>query len=237
MSSDVELYENSTQDYDKLQSLRPDYMGAKAALLELALKHLAGNFNLVIADFCCGTGINTKMLAGRLPVAKAVLVDINNDFLEIAKKSGINAEVETVPMDILKVDFHAGADAVISMFAYHHVPDENKMDFISQAKDALKDGGLLFLGEIYSPGKTTTLEYYKYLYSSIPKKSPELEQFLMQTAQSDHFEYKVAKKFADDQLKAAGFSLLESKMIWPTDSHFKDGNVGTFVEVWQRSDK
>ncbi len=233
MSTDVELYEKSTDHYDQLQNLRPDYMNAKKALFDLALKHLADKIDITIADFCCGTGINTKMLAGRLPVSKAVLVDINDKFLEIAQHSGINAQLEIVPSDILKVDFHANADAVISMFAYHHVPDEMKADYISQVRDALKDGGLLFLGEIYSPNKKTTLDYYNHLYEVIPKKLAELHEFLMQTAQSDHFEYKVAKKFADAQLQSAGFKVVESKKIWP-DGYFDDADIGTFVEVWKR---
>ena len=233
MKSDVDLYEELATDYDKLQNLRPDYTGAKDALLDLALAYLKGKSNLVIADFCSGTGINTKMLADRISISKATLIDINKEFLSIAKDSGINAKIETIPMDILDVDFHSGADAVISMFAYHHVPDDKKADFISQVREALKEGSLIFLGEIYSPDKETTLEYYKYLYDSIPKKSAELERFLMQTAQSDHFEYKVSKKFADAQLQAAGFRLLESRKIWPIDPHFPDKNVGTFVEVWQ----
>lgn len=233
MYSDVELYEKTAGNYEKLQMLRPDYTGAKSALLDLAQIYLKGKSNLVIADFCSGTGINTRMLADHISIAKAVLVDINKEFLEITRNSEIKAQVETIESDILKVDFHSGTDAVISMFAYHHVPDDKKAEYIFQVREALKEGGLLFLGEIYSSNKETTLEYYKYLYESISKKSPELERFLMQTAQSDHFEYKVLKKFADVQLQAAGFKLLESRKIWPTDYHFEDKNVGTFVEVWQ----
>lgn len=103
-------------------------------------------------------------------------------------------------------------------------------------RDALKDGGLLFLGEIYSPDKKTTLDYYNHLYEVIPKKSAELHEFLMQTAQSDHFEYKVAKKFADAQLQEAGFKLIGSRKIWP-NGYFVDADIGTFVEVWQRFNK
>jgi SAM-dependent methyltransferase len=233
MASDVELYEKKAEDYDLMQNLRPDYVGAKSAFLELAQNYLRGKNDLVIDDFCSGTGINTRLLADRISIAKATLIDINEQFLQIAKNSEIKAQIETVASDILDADFHSGADAVISMFAYHHVPDDRKAEYISQVREALKEGSLLFLGEIYSPDKETTLEYYKYLCDSIPNKSPELERFLMQTAQSDHFEYKVAKKFADAQLQAAGFKLLESRKIWPTDPHFNDKNVGTFVEVWQ----
>jgi cyclopropane fatty-acyl-phospholipid synthase-like methyltransferase len=119
------------------------------------------------------------------------------------------------------------------MFAYHHVSDDRKADYIKKVKEAMKkEGGLLFLGEIYMPNKEVILKYYDNLYNSIPKKSVALKNFLTQTANSDDFEYKVSKDFADGQLKAAGFELVESKKIWPGDNIFgKD--VGTFVEVWK----
>jgi ubiquinone/menaquinone biosynthesis C-methylase UbiE len=109
-----------------------------------------------------------------------------------------------------------------------------KADYIEKAKDVLKKDGIILLGEIYVPDKEVTLEYYRQLYNEIPKKSAELERFLMQTANSGRFEYKVTKEFADKQLIEAGFELVESKKIWPTDDRFGT-NVGTFVEVWKLS--
>jgi len=106
------------------------------------------------------------------------------------------------------------------------------MDYLKKVKEVLKKDGLLFLGEIYMPDKETTIEYYRKLYESIPEKSQELKDFLTQTAESDDYEYKVAKYFADGQLREAGFEKLESRKIWPLDDEFgKD--VGTFVEVWR----
>ncbi|OHA29301.1 MAG: hypothetical protein A3F51_01690 [Candidatus Taylorbacteria bacterium RIFCSPHIGHO2_12_FULL_45_16] len=212
--------------------LRPDYASAKSTLLELALKHLSSQGGVVLADFCCGTGLNTKMLAGRLPIEKAILIDHNKEFIDLAKQSDINASIEPVVGDILQVPLVRCADAVVSMFAYHHVRDDQKMDYLKKVKEVLKKDGLLFLGEIYMPDKETTIEYYRKLYESIPEKSQELKDFLTQTAESDDYEYKVAKYFADGQLREAGFEKLESRKIWPLDDEFgKD--VGTFVEVWR----
>jgi len=61
--------------------LRPDYAQAKGALLKLALMHLGSRKGITITDFCCGTGGSTKMLAGRLPIGKAILIDHNKDFV------------------------------------------------------------------------------------------------------------------------------------------------------------
>ncbi len=233
MNSDVNLYTDTTNLYDKLQNLRPDYMGAKTALIDLGTKYLIQRKDIILADFCCGTGSNTKMLAERLSVAHSILVDINKEFIEIAKNSKIKAKtIEPIVNDILSVHLSSHADAVISMFAYHHVPDDSKLDYIKKMTEVLKKDGLLFLGEIYIPNKELTIKYYEQLYNSINHKTPELKRFLMETAKSSHFEYKVKKAFADKQLFSANFSLLESKKIYPTDDSF-DEDIGTFVEVWK----
>ncbi len=235
MNSDVNLYEESTDSYDKLQNLRPDYTGAKNSLLDLAFKYTGGVKTVSLADFCCGTGINTKMLAEKLSISYSILIDINKKFIEIAKSSNIKTKIKTVVSDILKAKlpfFTQKVDIVVSMFAYHHITDEHKYIYIKKIAEFLKKDGLLLLGEIYLPNKELTLEYYKKVYNSIENKSPELERFLMETASSNNFEYKVPKEFADKQLISANFTLLESRKIYPTDNSF-DKDVGTFVEVWK----
>ena len=57
---------------------------------------------------------------------KVVLIDINKQFLNIALDSNIKADrVETIEGDILDVKFTQETDAVLSVFAYHHVPDKD----------------------------------------------------------------------------------------------------------------
>ncbi len=240
---DIDLYSSNPAHYEDIQMLRPDYASAKAALLDLALTHLGSRKGkekkgIVLADFCCGTGLNTKMLADRLPVARAVLIDHNAQFIGMAMASQIAAEIEPVVGDILEADLSCRADAVLSMFAYHHVEDGQKMKYLKQVKKALMPGGLLFLGEIYLADKQMTRAYYQKLYAAIPEKSEELQHFLSQTTESDAYEYKVTKAFADAQLHEAGFELVESRKIWPvraggpTDDAFGT-DAGTYVEVWR----
>jgi ubiquinone/menaquinone biosynthesis C-methylase UbiE len=230
MKADIDLYESSADRYDEFQMLRPDYADAKKAFLELATKHLKDKKHISLIDFCSGTGADTKLLAENISISQATLIDINKEFLEIAKNSNIKTNIKTIVSDILVAGIRPEADVVISMFAYHHISDDKKAGFIKKMKEALKPGGIVLLGEIYMPDKATTIEYYKQLYGSISEKSPMLEKFLMQTAQSEGFEYKVSKEFADRQLADAGFELLESRKIWPKEI---DNKIGTFVEVWQ----
>ncbi len=233
--SDIDLYNKSPKEYEHLQHMRPDYVGAIGEFLDLATKYLKDKKDVTIADFCCGTGENTERLVGKMKIRRATLIDINKEFLRIVmeKKFGIE-EVIPVVSDILEAQVPNDNDAVISMFAYHHVTDDRKAKYISAAKAALKSGGILLLGEIYSPDKQTTLDYYEHLIRSIPgaEQNVPLQTFLRQTAQSDDFEYKVSRAFAHEQLKRAGFELIEAKKIWPTDDTFPI-DIGTFVEVWR----
>jgi ubiquinone/menaquinone biosynthesis C-methylase UbiE len=233
--SSIDLYTAHPDHYDQLQHLRSDYVGAQQAFVGYAVKYLNGVKDAAIVDFCSGVGKDSKLICDRIPIDTVRLVDINEDFLKIASETGINARnVIPIHSDILKADVGNNSDAVVSMFAYHHVRDSDKAVYIEKVRDALKLGGILFVGEIYSPDRETTLRYYEHLIRSIPtaSKNKELRTFLLQTAQSDDFEFKVSRKFAHDQLTAAGFELLESKKIWPVDDSFSP-DVGTFVEVWK----
>lgn len=234
--TDIDLYAKSTKSYEDLQKRRPDYSRSLNVLNDLVNKYLNGREDLVIADFCSGTGSNSKLICKNHKVNKVTLIDINKEFLNIAKDSGINAKnVEIIESDILDVVLEEKYDLVISMFAYHHVKDADKIKYIEIAKNSLKAEGILILGEIYLPDRSTTLKYYDYLLNSIPSdlRAPELEKFLEQTAQSEDFEYKVSQEFAHSQLKNSGFNLLESVKIWPLDDSFEE-NIGTFVEVWKK---
>lgn len=232
--SDIEVYTHNPEHYETLQFKRPDYRAGIDAFVALSKKYLKRGFD--VADFCSGTGSNSKLVSGELGgLGQVLLIDINKDFLDIGTKSGIGADkLLTLQSDILKARFDKRYDAVIAMFAYHHVRDAEKAKFIEQIKSALKKDGTVILGEIYSPDKATVLKYYDALYNAVSEndKGDELKNFLKQTAESGDFEFKVSRSFAHKQFKDAGFVLLESKRVWNGDGQF-DADTGMFIEVWQ----
>ncbi len=234
--ADIELYADKPNLYNRLQHSRPDYAGAVDAVVEMATRELSERMNATVADFCCGTGSITKTIAEKLGgIKRAILIDINWEFLKIARASHIKAEYIGVRCsDILNVRLGNESDVVLSVFAYHHVPNDQKQKYVSQVRSALKPGGVLILAEIYMPDREATIQYYKNLYESVSlrEQNPDLHKFLMQTAQSDEFEFKVSKDFADTQFRKNGFKLLESKKIWPLDSKSAQ-EVGTFVQTWR----
>jgi len=230
--TDIDAY-IEFERYMKFQHCRPDYNGAILQSLKFAKEYVKRK-DVVVGDFCCGTGSNTKMFADIVGnVRKSVLIDINKGFLEIAQNSKIKTkELVIHHNDILDVKLEKDCDMVFSIFAYHHIPDSRKPRYISQIKNCLKKGGILILAEIYFDKKSQCLEYYDKLLKKIPKnrKIAGLGKFLEQTAKSNGFEFKVSKKFADTQFKQHGFKLIEEIKIWPKGP---DSDLGTFVQVYR----
>ncbi len=54
--SDIDLYTIHPDHYDKLQQMRPDYVGAQQAFMDLAYKYLEGKERVSLVDFCGGVG-------------------------------------------------------------------------------------------------------------------------------------------------------------------------------------
>jgi ubiquinone/menaquinone biosynthesis C-methylase UbiE len=231
---DIEIYE-SANDYEKFQVLRPDYNSAIIKSIELARKYIPPKGNVVVSDFCCGTGMNSNKYASDSKIKKVNLIDINSKFLEVARDSQINSDkVNIFNKNILDYCPSKESKIVCSIFAYHHLPDNQKVLFLKKIKESLANRGILIFTEIFFSSKELELEYYTKLIDEIPKDvmSKDLELFLRQTSTSSDFEFKVSKEFADNQLLESGFTLLEELKIWPTDKTF-DRSIGTFVQIYR----
>ena len=102
---DIELYSHP-KNYETFQSKRPGYINAIKSSLNLAIKSLKGKKDLVLADFCSGTGQNTlKFSKLNSSLKKVILIDINKEFLEIAKNSNIKSkDVILINRDVLKAE-------------------------------------------------------------------------------------------------------------------------------------
>ena len=230
---DIDLYTESPELYDQLQQLRPDYLEAVQAAAVLAGRY-AANSEIRVLDLCCGTAATTLKFSLLRALTRVELVDMNADFLRIAKASGIRTrELTTINIDVREYRPSKQFDVVFSMFAYHHVPDSDKEAYVKTIESALTQGGVLLLAEIFLPDKDSERAYYHALLQTIPKHehTEELESFLEQTANSTDFEFKVSKTFADAQFVEKGFRLLEEQKIWPKTQD----KEGTYVQVYRKS--
>lgn len=234
--SDIALYTNQTNEYDELQHLRPDYREAERVSIDLVAKYSA-SAAINVVDFCGGSGSFMQKLAERIRIDDSLIVDINKCFLDLAKDRmrGI-AEVRTLCSDIIVAEINNQFDWVLSIFAYHHVPDDKKIQYLQKAFNALKHGGRMILTEIYLPDRASALAYYEKVLSEIPlhQRRKSLEVFLRQTAQSTQCEFKVQKSFMEAQIKEVGFRVIEEQKIWPLNDSFSV-DVGTFVTILQKT--
>jgi len=228
---DIDLYTQSPELYDTLQEMRPDYVDALDVSARLAARYTA-NADVRLLDLCCGTGAATYEFSKRNPLARVELVDINADFLRVAKSKGIaTQELSVVDRDVRRYQAHRDFNVVFSIFAYHHMPDPDKGAYIGTIANSLVPNGFLVLAEIFFRSKTTEKAYYHQLLEAIGENDhwEELESFLEQTANSTDFEFKVPKGVADEQFREKGFHLVEEQKIWPKTQD----EDGTYVQVYR----
>jgi ubiquinone/menaquinone biosynthesis C-methylase UbiE len=105
-----------------------------------------------LLDLGAGDGIATAMVAERQPVERAVLVDFSEPMMDAARErfslSGSGPAVSFVIGDFRESVWHeqvarAGPfDAVVSRFAIHHVPDEDKRALYGAVLEWLVPGGM-----------------------------------------------------------------------------------------------
>jgi ubiquinone/menaquinone biosynthesis C-methylase UbiE len=232
---DIDAYRHGDK-YEKFQYLRHDYVKAISISMELAKKHTKERDQIIVSDFCCGTGSNTKKYAELMNgIKKSILIDINKEFLEVLKLSKIKTDkLKVINKNVLEFNPEKESDIVLAIFAYHHILNEEKEIFIKKIKESLKNNGILIFTEIYLPTKELCVKYYDKLFEEIHKDKviSGLKEFLQQTAESSDFEFKVSKNYANKQLLDNGFTKIEEVKIWPLDNTFEP-DIGTFVEVYR----
>lgn len=230
---DIDLY-NNPENYDTLQMSRPDYRLAIEKEVSFAKDFLVTRQDAKILDLCSGTGLVGRKACESIS-AEVNLVDENPKLQEIAEKMDWGTcKVQTQCVDVLRAVLPgAHFDLVISSFAYHHLPDSDKKEFLKMAHRALKSDGRVVIAEIYIPNRVLIQKYYLHLIDSVPEhqRTQELKDFLTQTAKSEDYEYKVSRDFAQRQFDEVGFEVVYEERIW---SYSEDQNVGTFVQVLKK---
>ena len=102
-----------------------------------------------VIDLGCGEG---KLLTALAPhVDRGLGIDVSPHMADAARKrlaeSGIS-NVEVVCQDFRDLDVGENvADAVVSIAALHHVPDEDKQAIFAKIHTTLRPGGLFCLGD------------------------------------------------------------------------------------------
>ena len=105
-----------------------------------------------LLDLGAGDGIATAVVAERQPVEQAVLVDFSLPMMDAARErfapGNPGPAVAFVLGDFRQTDWHAQVeaagpyDAIVSRFAIHHIPDEDKRSLYGAVLAWLAPGGM-----------------------------------------------------------------------------------------------
>lgn len=103
-----------------------------------------------LLDLGAGDGIATAEVAARQPVQRATLTDFSAPLQEASRErfADSDLDIEIVTGDFRETDWHPAVDArgpfdmVVSRYAIHHIPDEDKRALYARILDWLKPGGM-----------------------------------------------------------------------------------------------
>ncbi|MDF1735986.1 MAG: class I SAM-dependent methyltransferase [Minwuia sp.] len=124
------------------RALVPDLTGLLDAVLqEIRFDSAAEPTVCVLGDVA---GLFTGMVASRLPRAAITLIEPAEALL-VAARDRLDAHPHLTfrAGDPLRVRLPKPADAVVSLFAAHHMTDAQKIDFYSRSYQSLRPGGVL----------------------------------------------------------------------------------------------
>ena len=135
-------FDAAAATYDRSRhALLPDYddlYGAAVAALELGADEAAR-----VLDLGAGTGGFALEVVNAHPMAKLELADISKPMLEQARaKFAGDGRFSFRELDIVRDEFGAGWDRIVSSFVIHHLEHEDKRKVFGKAFDALKPGGI-----------------------------------------------------------------------------------------------
>lgn len=209
--AEVEIYDSSHADFRDME--------AESIKTLDSLKIKGGN---VLIDFGSGTGTFVIQAARRC--AKVHAVDVSEAMIDCAEAKAIKAGISNIEFH------HAGfltykhndspVDAVVTTFAFHHLPDFWKGIALKRVNSMLKPGGQLYIHDVILE-ETNALENIAALIDKLATAGGKL----LREDTERHFrdEYSTYDWVMDGLLSRAGFTI-KSK-------HIDGGVLGTYICV------
>lgn len=110
-----------------------------------------------ILDVACGPGNVTKYLLSKQPGLKILGTDLSPRMLELAKENNPTAEFQL--MDSRKIrDLEKKMDGIICSFCLPYLSKEEAIQFIKDASQVLKPGGLLYISTMEDDNGKSKME-------------------------------------------------------------------------------
>jgi SAM-dependent methyltransferase len=165
-SSDKGIRTIMTADYDHTPSFYKNeetfrkYLGQTSyyRALQTAVLQLSDYIKpSSIAELGSGTGATACALAAAHPQSRVISVDFRSEMIELcrreAEKSALaNISLYTSDMANFFSD-HPSPDLTVMLYSFHHLidPEENKVNFLRHAHEAMNPGQYLCIGETFLP--------------------------------------------------------------------------------------
>ncbi|MGK7872953.1 MAG: class I SAM-dependent methyltransferase [Xenococcaceae cyanobacterium] len=207
--AEVEIYDSSHADFRDIEAESIKVLDS----LEIKTRD-------VLIDFGSGTGTFAIIASRRC--ARVYAIDVSQAMIDHAK-------AKTTQAGISNIEFHhAGfltyehknspVDAVVTTFAFHHLPDFWKGIALKRMNRMLKPSGQLYIHDVIL-SETNTLDNIAAL---IEKQAAAGGEFLRKDAE-EHFrdEYSTYDWVMDGLLSRSGFTI--------NSKHIDGGVIGTYI--------
>jgi putative AdoMet-dependent methyltransferase len=209
----------SSAEVDIYDSRHADFRDIEAESRNI-LNRFDNNMNHVLLDFGSGTGTFAIQAAKRFKKVHAI--DVSQVMIEHAKAKAIQAGVSNI------IFHHAGfltyehkdtpADAIVTTFAFHHLPDYWKGIALKRMNSMLKPNGFLYINDVILE-EANSLNNIQALIDKLAKDGGDL----LREDTERHFreEYSTYDWVMDELLSRNGFQV-KSKQI-------EGGVLGTYL--------
>jgi len=178
----------------------------------------------IIYEPGCGTGLLTEKIAGIEGIESIIAVDSHEIYLKKARKrlKKYSSVIQVISADALTYDLPQPADLVVARYVYHHIPDEQKMNFLKKLADNLRPEGRIFIVDIFIPPYSSEQERDESLkrLHNYKKELVRGNQFLMDIEEESlvlglrrEEEYKVSIEIFKRHIQEAGLNLDSLKLI------------------------
>lgn len=141
-------FDRHARDYDAARRMlvpcfEDFYASAMAAI------PFAADAAISFVDIGAGTGLMADMALKRWPSARAVLIDVAGDMLDVARErlAAHGDRVRFRNTDYVCDDFPRGVDVAMSALSIHHIGDADKKRLFTRIFDALNPGGVFVNAE------------------------------------------------------------------------------------------
>ncbi len=220
------LMQLGAEMYDEIQMLRDDYRAAMTTLHRQAGRLLHNKSKEVsVLDVACGTAMATRSVFDKRAATKQsfrfVGLDADHKLLEFAQSKWPSLTEKCA--DMVQAEIEERFDLILCSFAYHHVPDAQKLQLCRNLRKWCKPGGDLLVLEICL-AESQVHAYYEAVKAKLQRgqASDLCKRFLNWTMMpgdtSANTEWKVPQARLLKDFSEAGWELQESQRVWATPS-------------------